>query len=158
MTKLVFLDADHTIADSQWRDYKIKPEMTSEDWIEYHWCHDQDSINKEALEFLNLTIFPITTVLLTSRNEMFRHQTENWFMKHGVYLHDFLMRPKDNFEEPAFLKERLIRNYLGKSCPKIYPMDCLLIDDDFLTVKHITEKLRIPSILWPRPRPTDLWD
>lgn len=107
-------------------------------------------LNENALTFLKENLFPENVICLSSRSVTDQKAMENGLVRRGIFANYFLMRPQENFEPSHVLKKDLIQNYMSKNFPEFLLSDCLLISYDFQVAQYITEKLEIPSMLWPK--------
>lgn len=102
MTKARIVDLDGTISDDRWRLPLIDYAMI-DPWGAYHAaCAEDALIHAEILD----TSLPL--VLITSRPEYVRPQTERWLVRYGIAPFLLSMRPNGCDWSSAVLKPRLL--------------------------------------------------
>lgn len=93
-TKLAFIDIDHTIADSYWRD----PMIGVASWDEYHAAGRDDKPIPEAVALVNALHDSGWSVIgLTGRPERFRQMTMKWLCDYNVMIDTLVMRANDDY-------------------------------------------------------------
>lgn len=125
MTQARIVDLDGTISDDRWR-LPLIDHTVVDPWSAYHAvCGDDALIHADILE----TTIPI--VLITSRPESVRRQTEQWLARHRIAPFALYMRPNACDLSARVLKPRLLwmalRDYdLAIEC--IYDNDPSVLD------------------------------
>ena len=125
VSKARILDLDGTISDDRWR-LPLIDHTAKDPWAAYHAvCGEDALIHAEILE----TTYPI--VVITSRPESVRPQTEHWLARHGIVPMAIYMRPNWCDWSAAVLKPRLLwmalRDYdLDTEC--IYDNEPFVLD------------------------------
>jgi hypothetical protein len=102
-------DIDNCISDDEWRIEKIKEESSQlpkdELYREYHALAPKDKAKN--LIYIKDDHADDDIIMITSRPEEYRAQTEEWLKKNGVKYKKLLMRPKGNHQPSAELKIKL---------------------------------------------------
>jgi hypothetical protein len=102
VSKARILDLDGTISDDRWR-LPLIDHTADDPWAAYHAvCGEDALIHAEILE----TAHPI--LVITSRPESVRRQTEDWLARHGIVPMAMYMRPNGCDWSAAVLKPRLL--------------------------------------------------
>ncbi len=102
VTHARIVDLDGTISDDRLR-LPLIDHTADDPWAEYHAICDKDAlIHADILE----TTHPI--VVITSRPESVRHETERWLARHGIVPMAMYMRPKGCDWSSDVLKPRLL--------------------------------------------------
>jgi phosphoglycolate phosphatase-like HAD superfamily hydrolase len=93
-TRLAFIDIDHTLANSFWRD----PMIGVSSWDEYHEAGRADKPFPETVALVNsLQSSGWWVIGLTGRPERFRQMTMKWLLDYGVMIDQLVMRANDDF-------------------------------------------------------------
>lgn len=107
----ILCDLDHTLSNAFHRDDMIG----KVEWDEYHSLAHKDEPLWDIFNTLCYLAdddgFGYKVVGLTARPEKWRAATVEWCAKHGLVLHDLLMRPHDNFDSSPELKVYLAQCY-----------------------------------------------
>lgn len=108
---IVLVDLDHTISDAAWRD----PMIAAGDWDAYHAEFCKDKPCTDMIHLVNsLAICGFNIVGLTARPAKWRKATMDWLFKHGVKMHDILMRPDEDFHPAPALKLKLAERLMDR--------------------------------------------
>jgi hypothetical protein len=129
MNKFIACDLDHTVTDAGWRDHLLKTscpydynghlDMTDDDWHQYHrqCCYDPPRIDVIAL-VQSMTCQISKPLVLTSRPESVRAQTQTWLKQHQFHHEFLLMRPLGDKRSSPVLKKALLESVFGADWPK----------------------------------------
>lgn len=99
---IVFLDIDHTLAHSAWRDPMIGGEGG---WDAYYEAGDKDEPVMEMVRLVDaLSCVGHTVIGSTGRPEKWRTWTMSWLVRHSVMLDDLLMRADNDFRPSPQIK------------------------------------------------------
>lgn len=91
---LAFVDLDHTLTDSYWRD----PMIGVVSWDEYHAAGRQDKPIPEMVALVNaLHDSGWSVIAITGRPERFRQMTSKWLLDYNVMIDTLVMRANDDF-------------------------------------------------------------
>lgn len=102
----ILCDIDHVLSNAFPRDH-----MIGSPWDDYHLASMSDPPIKEMIQMINcLGKEDFNMVALTSRPEKWRTITLNWFITHGAFPDELLMRPDGNYYTSPDLKVMLARN------------------------------------------------
>jgi phosphoglycolate phosphatase-like HAD superfamily hydrolase len=100
-TMLAFIDIDHTLADSYWRD----PMIGNATWDEYHAAGRGDKPIPETVALVNsLHDSGWSVIGLTGRPERFRQMTLKWLIDYNIMLDHVIMRANDDYRTTAEFK------------------------------------------------------
>lgn len=102
MTRTRIVDLDGTISDDRWR-LPLIDHTDLDPWKVYHAVCDEDAlINADILEAAH------SIVVITSRPESVRSQTEHWLSRHGITPMAIYMRPNWCDWSASVLKPRML--------------------------------------------------
>lgn len=105
----VFIDLDHVICDSAWRDGM----MGTSSWDEYHEASKDDPPVREIVALVNAMSRAGHDVMgFTVRPEKFRLLTNRWMLEHDVMLSDILMRQDEDFRPAHQIKMEITDGHL----------------------------------------------
>lgn len=107
MQKAYVCDIDGTVADNSRR--QIYVENRPKDWISYNAFMPYDTPIQPVIDTINMLFScGVPIILFTGRQERHRKVTEDWLAKYGVNYSELYMRPTDNHEDDADIKERML--------------------------------------------------
>jgi hypothetical protein len=104
------VDLDNCISDDLWRHkfMELHLPMPNDRYAKYHeQCHFDTFLNRQAMRDLS---WRYKIIIITSRPEAVRMQTEGWLRKWNIDTSLVLMRPDDNHEGSVDLKRKLLRS------------------------------------------------
>ena len=108
---IVLCDLDHTISDARWRDDLIK----ANDWDAYHAGFKDDAPCTDIIGLVNsLAICGYKIYGITARPVKWKKATQDWLIKHGVMMHELLMRPDTDYQHACALKMALAGHLLDR--------------------------------------------
>lgn len=117
---IVLCDVDHCVSDARWRDHLLG------DWPAYHGCQMEDRPVRSIIRMVNaMSLMGDKVVHLTARPEIYRRNTLDWMLLHGVMTDGLIMRPHEDHTPSAELKIRLAMEHYGDM---LVPVG-LVIDD-----------------------------
>lgn len=125
------IDLDHTLCESEWRDYLLKAargdcaglhKMTEEEWDEYHYASANDECNILVRSMIRVfQMANMKVILCTARGEKYRDVTIGWLKHHDIDYDYLCMRPYDAEKvKSAKLKPAMIStlfNWISKHTP-----------------------------------------
>lgn len=126
--KIVLVDVDHTLSDAAWRDH-----MLGSDWDAYHAESVHDKLKFDIARLVHsLHKMEHPIVGLTGRPEKWRALTTQWMLRHGVPMHDLIMRPDD-----CYLPNAECKITMAKACygPELAKEILMIIDDNEEVIK-----------------------
>lgn len=126
-TKTILVDLDHTMSHAAPRDHLLG------DWELYH----NELINdKPCVDIIRLvhSLYKMEhpIVGITGRPEKWRSLSTQWLLRHGVTLHDLLMRPDDDYRPNAEVKILLAKDAFG---PNLKDEILFIIDDNLEVIE-----------------------
>lgn len=127
---IILIDLDHCLTDARGRDHLIP----AQDWDAYHSAAGDDPPVQAIVNLIGW--LPPSDEGgpqvwgVTGRNEKWRSLTNQWLLRHGVWLDELLMRPDDDFTPAHELKVRLIRERLPSHDDSALRRDIALVLDD----------------------------
>lgn len=121
---IVFVDMDHTVFDSAWRDELIGGE---EGWDHYHTMsvHDEPQTDIVRLLLALKSAGGFELVGLTARPQKWRRLTADCLFRHGIPIDVLVMRDDDDYRKAPELKISLAEEYTDGQLDRI----AFLMDD-----------------------------
>ncbi len=112
MRRTVLVDIDHVLSAAWHRDHMIGVES----WDAYHSASKDDEPIHDVMALVN-TLSQAGSLLndewyivgLTARPEKWRNVTNQWLVKHGIFLDELLMRPDEAFHPAPEIKVQLVQ-------------------------------------------------
>ena len=105
MRRTILVDIDHTLSAAWCRDPMIGGEGG---WDAYHAASKDDQPIHDVMAIVNtLQEAEWLIVGITARPEKWRNVTNQWLLKHGIFLDELLMRPDDAFHPAPEIKVQL---------------------------------------------------
>jgi hypothetical protein len=141
--KTVIFDLDNCISDDNWRTKFIDHSRANTEIEKYHKYHllapfdDHCMIAKGKFDAHKRS--GCIMVILTSRPEYYRYQTEEWLYRKGFHYDALIMRPNNDHSESKELKIRSL-TYSGVDLTTI-----LIAYDDRYDVLEAYDKSYIPA-------------
>lgn len=111
MNRFVIVDLDGTLVGTASRDHH----RAAGDWDAFHEAGcDSNEINPAVADFIRTCWDRYDLILLTGRNEMFRHRTAGWLNRNGLaFFEKMLMRPDFDYRPDVELKIALLEEHFG---------------------------------------------
>jgi hypothetical protein len=112
--RYVLVDIDHTLSAAWPRDHMIG----TVPWDEYHAASHADLPVEDIKNLVNaLYLQGFITVALTARPERWRALTNSWFIRHGIFIEEMLMRADDEYRPSPAMKLELVKARFGEALP-----------------------------------------
>ena len=115
---VVIFDIDGTISDPGNRLHYIAKEKDSghRDWKAFFESSIDDPVQYHvAILARVLYLSGFHVVFATARPEEYRHITEEWFTKHGIYYDHLLMRPTEDRRIDTIVKREMVLTFLAEA-------------------------------------------
>lgn len=108
---MVVFDIDGTLSDCSHRVALAQAKQ----WDEFHLKASQDAVICPIANLMRLVAGKYSVVLLTGRNERYRHITIQWLENAGLdgFYEALLMRSDDDFSKDALFKISSLEKYLS---------------------------------------------
>ena len=136
----ILVDIDHTISAAWDRD----PMIGVESWDEYHNASKSDQPIQHMANLVNdLAWAGYNIIGMTARPEKWRQLTLDWLIKHGIVMHELLMRPDDAFHPAPEIKVNLAKQRFGDDLPIMVAF----IMDDREDVILAFQELGVPGMI-----------
>ena len=140
----IIVDHDNWISDDQWRLSKIdydrllsaRDDEKQDCFREYHEAAWSDEFKNNFIIEYALK-FEYELIICTNRPEEFKDMTVDWLKKYRIPYSSIFMRPSDDIQAAADLKESLIE--------RIVPL-CFRAYDDHLDVIERYKKMGIRAV------------
>lgn len=124
----VLVDMDHTLSDAEWRDHIIPKIVDGSGftWDDYHRDGYEDEPMLDAVAMVNaLRSHGFRIVIMTSRPEKWRKDTEWWLKANSIKFDELLMRPDPDHQSSPAVKTMLAKQRFGDTLAEVI----MLIDD-----------------------------
>ncbi len=113
--KAIICDIDGTLALLQGR-------------VPYDPTTGEDLLNYPIANILevydNQTLYDVSLLLITGREEKYREQTENWLKQHGITHYKFLyMRKNNDFRKDYKVKKEVYEKYIKKTYDILFVLE-----------------------------------
>ena len=97
-------DIDNTLACADWRAHFLEGNVNPKDWDSFHSRCIKDTPIESVVNVLIALSWNYTIILLTGRNERYRHLSEQWLHDQDIQPDCLLMRKDDDFRPDYVMK------------------------------------------------------